>query len=478
MITDIEFNKDIFGLTEHSFNRRVNTEREHADDLVDVFIDIIQGIKNTSEADGWYRFVMFNSSHEMVEKLSYTARLSLIYYLRRHPNILSTLSKKETRKLPTNITPYVYKWVSEEEKTQLGIHSNFFRGVDERLLNYINDSANTKVSPFIDILSVIDFLLASKSHKWIETSTLNLSVRTGVPIENVRAAMSELFRMKLLVVAYTKGEKNKGRFKQFMNVTLSPEDHESALNGNGIEAEKIISDKDLVPEEYHFTVLNYFYSLVNDRLSGFTGQYKPVSSVSSNHNSASENKSFSVPAETEKITPKKERKRRVKKANNIDSENITAENVQKTSSADNVTVPQLSETLSDIKKYMSSFTDIAESIYRNEEKKNETLNTILQMNNQQKQENEELRKQLNSVKKILNRQERDKNYFMKCVQDSLNMMMGQIISETDSFTRIPKHMLDENIIQSHKADVIKIAVQTAYDIQKLFSSSSTNDNSR
>ena len=100
------------------------------------------------------------------------------------------------------------------------------------------------------------------------------------------------------------------------------------------------------------------------------------------------------------------------------------------------------------------------------------------MNNQQKQENEELRKQLNSVKKILNRQERDKNYFMKCVQDSLNMMMGQIISETDSFTRIPKHMLDENIIQSHKADVIKIAVQTAYDIQKLFSSSSTNDNSR
>ena len=128
---------------------------------------------------------------------------------------------------------------------------------------------------------------------------------------------------------------------------------------------------------------------------------------------------------------------------------------------------------------MTSFADIAKSIYKNEEKKFTAIDSLLTANASQREENEELKKQIENLKKIVNRQERDKYTFIKKVQDSLNMMMGQIISETDGFMRTPRHLMNESTVQTHKANVIKIAVQTAYDIQKVLTAApSTSNTSR
>ena len=439
--------KDIFGLSEHGFEKRVRVEKKHADSLADVFTTIIEEIRNTAEADGWQRIVIFNDSNKLIENFSYPLKLNLLYYLRRHPNIISKLSDKEKKSY--NMKPYVYKWVSEEEKIELGIDANYFRHINTELLNYINKTADTSVASFVDILSVAEFLLLNnKKHDWYETTTFNISVRTGVPVENVRAVMHELYRTKLIVSAYTKGDQVKGRFRQFIRFTSTLEEYAAAVEGKGITAEKIVCDKDLVPEKFDFTVLKYFYSLIGKSAPVKKEDYKPVFQVFQKAEPA-ENNLFSENEVEEK--PAEENSKPIANAVAVDFP------------------PQLTETLDDIKKYVTSFAGIAESIFKNEEKKIEALNGIIQMNNQQREENEDLKNQLNALRKILNREERDKHYFIKSVQDSLNMMMGQIISATDSFTRVPRHMLNERTIQTHKADVIKIAVQTANDIQKLFS---------
>ena len=126
---------------------------------------------------------------------------------------------------------------------------------------------------------------------------------------------------------------------------------------------------------------------------------------------------------------------------------------------------------------MSSFVHIAESIYKNEEKKFTAIDNLLTANATQREENEQLKDQIESLKKTVNRQERDRYFFIKKVQDSLNMMMGQIITETDTFMKIPRHLMNENTVQKYKADVIKIAVQTAYDIQKVFAASPSTSTS-
>lgn len=433
--------RDIFGLSQYGIEKRMRTEKKHAHEMAGIFSKIINDIKNTSDNDGWYRLVMFNSSNELLNDLSYAEKSNLVFYLRRHPNIISKLSDRERRSANENMKPFVYKWVSEEEKLSLGIGANYFKNINEEVLNYIQTSKQFNDMSFVDILSVLEYLFSCGAGKWIDTSTLNIGVRSGVLIENVRYALNELLKLRLVVLAFQEGSYRKGKWKQFVRLTLNAEEYNNALQGTDIDAVKIVGAKSALQEDFQFTVLEYFYSLQN---SDFDFEQVEPTVVQTETEPKID---LFQPAEVQK-------------------------NIPETKPATKAEVsPQIAQIAEDIKHYMNSFVGIAESIYKHEDKKIEALNNIIQMSNQKQQEIDDLKNQTATLKKMLSQRDKDKHQMLKTVQDTLNMMMGQIITTTDNFANIPRHQLDERDLAKYKTDVIKISVQAASDIQNLFTTS-------
>lgn len=115
--------KDLFGLSLNGIERRIQTERERADRLRGEFAELIRKIRESTESDKWERVIIFNSSAAELGALSYADRAWLAFMLRRHPNIISQLSHKESRNLADSRRPAVFKFVSAQEKVALGINS-------------------------------------------------------------------------------------------------------------------------------------------------------------------------------------------------------------------------------------------------------------------------------------------------------------------------------------------------------------------
>ena len=196
--------RDIFGMTPEGLHRRIRAEKTRADELKNIFCELIDQIKYTAEEDGWHRLVIFSNNSPTFDGLSYLERSAILYYLRRHPNIISKLSDKERRVGGLDsMKPYVFKWVKSSEKEELGANANFFRHITSEGLRLIGSKVpNSSTGLLVDVFSILEFLLGKKEKSWIELSTFNISAFSGVPIENTRAALNTLLKMKLVVIAY------------------------------------------------------------------------------------------------------------------------------------------------------------------------------------------------------------------------------------------------------------------------------------
>ena len=441
--------KDIFGVTPDGLQKRVGTEKFRVNELKKVFFTLLNEIKNTPEEDGWHRLVIFSvNSAEVFDGLSYSERAAVLYYLRRHPNIISKLSEKEKRIGGLDsMRPYVFKWVSAAEKEQLGIRATYFRNLSDEFLKKIDNERHNRSTGFlVDVCSVLEFLLGKRSKIWAETSTHNISAFSGVPIENTRAALNELLKLKLIVLAYIPCEGRRGRSRMNVYVTLTEDDYRRASAGEGIVAEQIITAKDALNEKFTFSVTNYFYFVISHFQADDSSFPKKVQKVEDVKNSSVSEK---VPQVEEKKLP------------------------AQVTPPINIVMPEVSglgKTLDDIKSCVISFTNIAESMQKSEAEKYELLKNMIQANTKQREEYDNLYNQMLAMKKILNQKDRDKDNFVKAIQDALNMMMGKIISATDEFSKIPRHLVNEQKLQDHKAQVIKIAVQTAEEIRNLANS--------
>lgn len=479
--------KDIFGLTLEGLQKRIGAEKFRADELKKIFCDLLNEVRYTAEEDGWHRIVVFSNNSPAFSGMSYLERSAVLYYLRRHPNIISKLSDKEKRtNLLDAMKPYLFKWVDSEEKERLGTNANYFRHLSEELLKKIYDETPDKSPGFlVDIFSVLEFLLGKKDKTWIELSTHNISAFSGVPIENTRAALNTLLKMKLLVMAYFPCEGRKGRFRLKVCVTLTEEEHSGAVSDKWLEAAQIITEKDALDEKFEFTVVRYFYDVISKtqrentekRIAVATNYFEdspknfstakefkqsvtpPKVSIPliSEENLFSEDKNFS---DEDKKIPDAE------KISEVEEKNLSAPAYPPI----NIVMPELpglNQTLDDIKSCVTSFTNIAESMQKSEAQKYELLKNMIQANTKQREEYDNLYSQMVAMKKILNQKDRDKDNFVRAIQDALNMMMGRIISATDEFSKIPRHLVDEQKLQAHKAEVIKITVQTAEKIRNL-----------
>ena len=191
--------RDVFGLTANGMERRIKTERQHVAILSKVFIKLVEQIKDTHEPDGWQRLVLFSNTNELLKNYSPSLRTTLLFYLRRHPNIIAKLSNKEKSSANQTIKPFLYKWVEADEKIALGMRSIYFKNISEELLKYIEENAQTDYVNFVEILTVLEVFTSTRKEKWNEISTFDIVLFSGVPVENTRAALNELLRMRLLV---------------------------------------------------------------------------------------------------------------------------------------------------------------------------------------------------------------------------------------------------------------------------------------
>lgn len=467
--------KDIFGVTPDGLQKRVGTEKFRVNELKKVFFTLLNEIKNTPEEDGWHRLVIFSvNSAAVFDGLSYSERAAVLYYLRRHPNIISKLSEREKRIGGLDsMRPYVFKWVSAAEKEQLGIRATYFRNLSDEFLKKIDSGRHNRSTGFlVDVCSVLEFLLGKRSKIWAETSTHNISAFSGVPIENTRAALNELLKMKLIVMAYIPCEGRRGRSRMNVYVTLTEDEYRRASAGEGIAAKKIITAKDALDEKFIFSVTNYFYFVISHfQADESVEKTSPPpkdeknSSVSEKVEQVEDLENFLVSEEVEQVKDVK---------NSSVSEKVQQVEEKKlppqVTPPINIIMPEVSglgKTLDDIKSCVISFTNIAESMQKSEAEKYELLKNMIQANTKQREEYDNLYNQMLAMKKILNQKDRDKDNFVKAIQDALNMMMGKIISATDEFSKIPRHLVNEQKLQDHKAQVIKIAVQTAEEIRNL-----------
>ncbi len=486
--------KDIFGVTPDGLQKRVGTEKFRVNELKKVFFTLLNEIKNTPEEDGWHRLVIFSvNSAEVFDGLSYSERAAVLYYLRRHPNIISKLSEREKRIGGLDsMRPYVFKWVSAAEKEQLGIRATYFRNLSDEFLKKIDNERHNRSTGFlVDVCSVLEFLLGKRSKIWAETSTHNISAFSGVPIENTRAALNELLKLKLIVLAYIPCEGRRGRSRMNVYVTLTEDDYRRASAGEGIVAEQIITAKDALNEKFTFSVTNYFYFVISHFQADDSSFPKKVQKVEDKKNpSVSEKVSqvedlenFLVSEEVPQVKDVKnssfsEKVQQVEDVKNSSVSEKVPQVEEKKLPAQvtppiNIVMPEVSglgKTLDDIKSCVISFTNIAESMQKSEAEKYELLKNMIQANTKQREEYDNLYNQMLAMKKILNQKDRDKDNFVKAIQDALNMMMGKIISATDEFSKIPRHLVNEQKLQDHKAQVIKIAVQTAEEIRNLANS--------
>ena len=519
--------KEIFGLSPQIFDRRIETEKRYAEELAKICVDMIDEIKNTKEPNGWHRLVIFDTStgNELLNSIAPFTRLELVYYLRQHPNIISKLSDRDISGRSDTLKPFMYKWVSEEEKIQLGVNAIYFKGVDANLIDYIKNFSTGASANYVDILSVMEFLLTNSSDEWFETTTINISLRTGVLLENVCAALNELLRMKLIVIAYKEGKRHKTKFRQFIKVTLYADEHKEALTGEEIGAFKTIGEANLPDEEFKFIVRDYFFSLLKS-FEAHRDFYRNNASakLAAETNLFNEIETESLPIESaeEKIFPADEEFNLQVAQSLAEIKTALAEvniqpadeefNSQVTQSlaeiksalaevnvqpADNKLILQMSKSLEDIENYLTrtpqenelertvvgmipkmsqiledtkncvnSFAEMAKEVHNADEKKFSTMDELIQQNLQQQKELEELRKKILFYDKIKDQYKQ----VIRQVQKALNMMMGQIISEIESFTKTPRYNMNEELIAKCRYNIVQIAMKADEEIKKAFTS--------
>ena len=143
--------KDIFGLTNVGFKKKIESEKKKISEIQSVFVEITNQIKYTAEPDGWQRLIIFSENNYFFNDFSYAQRSMILYYLRRHQNIISKLSDREKKHVSDAMKPYLFKWVPAEEKTDLKMEAIYFRNVPKNIQEYIfNNLPNENLNFFID----------------------------------------------------------------------------------------------------------------------------------------------------------------------------------------------------------------------------------------------------------------------------------------------------------------------------------------
>lgn len=218
-----------YGLNEQQVDKRTKIEKEHQEFIAPIVNDLLEKLKNNPE---WQVISM----EELKKKIGNNAlarnRAEILYALQANKNVIAKpqSTDEETGEAGSTM-PVEYRYVPEEKKEELGYEAYFlrkFQGEKKKALEKALDKHRDELKvPLANVLIIIQQLYTDgAADGWISSPIVNLSRKTGMPLDSTINTLDNMQEMKLLIMAKVPRKLNKNIYRVFSRLTFTDEEYE------------------------------------------------------------------------------------------------------------------------------------------------------------------------------------------------------------------------------------------------------------
>ena len=218
-----------YGLNEQQVDKRTKIEKEHQEFIAPIVNDLLEKLKNNP---GWQVISM----EELKKKIGNNAlarnRAEILYALQANKNVIAKpqSTDEETGEAGSTM-PVEYRYVPEEKKEELGYEAYFlrkFQGEKKKALEEALDKHRGELKvPLANVLVIIQQLYTDgAADGWISSPIVNLSRKTGMPLDSTINTLDNMQEMKLLIMAKVPRKLNKNIYRVFSRLTFTDEEYE------------------------------------------------------------------------------------------------------------------------------------------------------------------------------------------------------------------------------------------------------------
>ena len=218
-----------YGLNEQQVDKRTKIEKEHQEFIAPIVNDLLEKLKNNPE---WQVISM----EELKKKIGNNAlarnRAEILYALQANKNVIAKpqSTDEETGEAGSTM-PVEYRYVPEEKKEELGYEAYFlrkFQGEKKKALEEALDKHRDELKvPLANVLVIIQQLYTDgAADGWISSPIVNLSRKTGMPLDSTINTLDNMQEMKLLIMAKVPRKLNKNIYRVFSRLTFTDEEYE------------------------------------------------------------------------------------------------------------------------------------------------------------------------------------------------------------------------------------------------------------
>ena len=191
-----------YGLNEQQVDKRTKIEKEHQEFIAPIVNDLLEKLKNNPE---WQVISM----EELKKKIGNNAlarnRAEILYALQANKNVIAKpqSTDEETGEAGSTM-PVEYRYVPEEKKEELGYEAYFlwkFQGEKKKALEKALDKHRDELKvPLANVLVIIQQLYTDgAADGWISSPIVNLSRKTGMPLDSTINTLDNMQEMKLSI---------------------------------------------------------------------------------------------------------------------------------------------------------------------------------------------------------------------------------------------------------------------------------------
>ena len=218
-----------YGLNEQQVDKRTKIEKEHQEFIAPIVNGLLEKLKNNPE---WQVISM----EELKKKIGNNAlarnRAEILYALQANKNVIAKpqSTDEETGEAGSTM-PVEYRYVPEEKKEELGYEAYFlrkFQGEKKKALEKALDKHRDELKvPLANVLVIIQQLYTDgAADGWISSPIVNLSRKTGMPLDSTINTLDNMQEMKLLIMAKVPRKLNKNIYRVFSRLTFTDEEYE------------------------------------------------------------------------------------------------------------------------------------------------------------------------------------------------------------------------------------------------------------
>ena len=218
-----------YGLNEQQVDKRTKIEKEHQEFIAPIVNDLLEKLKNNPE---WQVISMEDLKKKIGNNALARNRAEILYALQANKNVIAKpqSTDEETGEAGSTM-PVEYRYVPEEKKEELGYEAYFlrkFQGEKKKALEKALDKHRDELKvPLANVLIIIQQLYTDgAADGWISSPIVNLSRKTGMPLDSTINTLDNMQEMKLLIMAKVPRKLNKNIYRVFSRLTFTDEEYE------------------------------------------------------------------------------------------------------------------------------------------------------------------------------------------------------------------------------------------------------------